>query len=119
MNFPPAVVLRPEGSDIIFPVTVDAGHFQVETSFLAYGRDRSGGVRSEWWSFAETNLKYGINSDMDLQLVLSPWVSERMKAGGVTEVDLRKPGIPENQGKPEEQRIPEKQQKQGNTREIR
>lgn len=76
---------RPDATES--PVTVDAGHFQIETSFLAYGRDRSGGMRSEWWSFAETNIKYGLNSNMDLQLVLSPWVSERMEGGGVTEVD--------------------------------
>ncbi|MDA0766364.1 MAG: transporter [Verrucomicrobia bacterium] len=76
---------RPDATES--PVTVDAGHFQLETSFLAYGRDRSGGVESEWWSFAETNLKYGINDCMDLQLVLSPWVEEREKNGGVTEAD--------------------------------
>lgn len=76
---------RPDATES--PVTVDAGHFQLETSFLAWGRDRSDGVRSEWWSFAETNLKYGLNECMDLQLVVSPWVIEREKDNGTTEVD--------------------------------
>lgn len=76
---------RPDATES--PVTVDAGHFQVESSFLAWGRDRSDGVRSEWWSFAETNLKYGLNECMDLQLVVQPWVIEREKDGGTTEID--------------------------------
>jgi len=74
---------RPDATES--PVTVDAGHFQVETSFLAWGRDDADGVRTEWWSVAETNVKYGLNDCMDLQLVLSPWMQERVRDGGTTE----------------------------------
>ena len=76
---------RPDATES--PVTVDAGHFQVETGLLAWGRNRDGGVRSEWWSAGETNLKYGLNECMDLQLVLSPWVQERERGAVVSDAE--------------------------------
>lgn len=84
---------RPDATES--PVTVDAGHFQIETSFLAYGRNRADRVRSEWWSFAETNIKHGLNDCTDLQLVLSPWITERDRGAerddreGFGDIELR------------------------------
>ena len=71
---------RPDATES--PRTVDAGHFQVEMSLLGYSRDRSGGMRSESWTWAETNIKYGLNDSMDLQLVFSPYVRESVRGNG-------------------------------------
>ena len=55
------------------PITVDAGHFQVEGSFIVYGRDNEG-VDSESFSVFPVNLKAGLLNNVDLQLVLEPYV---------------------------------------------
>jgi hypothetical protein len=52
------------------PYTVDAGHVQVEMSFLEYARDRS----SDSVSVAPMNLKIGLTNSTDLQLVLQPYL---------------------------------------------
>lgn len=75
---------RPDATES--PRTVDAGHFQIETSLLGYGRDRSGGMTSESFTWAETNIKYGLNECMDLQLVFSPYVREIERGGGMRSV---------------------------------
>ena len=72
---------RPDATES--PRTVDAGHFQVEMSLLGYSRDRSGGMRSESWTWAETNIKYGLNDSIDLQLVFSPYVRESVRGNGM------------------------------------
>lgn len=65
------------------PHTVDAGHWQLETDLLNYtrDRDRSGGgeVLTRDLSVAALNLKYGLTSRMDLQLMIDPYVSSRVK----------------------------------------
>jgi len=77
---------RPDATES--PRTVDAGHFQIETSLLGYSRDRSSGEKFESWAWAETNIKYGLNDSMDLQLIFSPYVREVTRAGGMRqEVD--------------------------------
>ena len=53
------------------PYTVDAGHFQVELSFFDYTRDGS----VDQLSFLPINLKLGLTSNADLQLVLEPYTS--------------------------------------------
>ena len=75
---------RPDATES--PRTVDAGYFQIEASLLGYSRDRSGGVTYESWSWAEANIKYGLNECMDLQLVLAPYVRESVDGGGVRSV---------------------------------
>jgi len=72
---------RPDATES--PRTVDAGYFQVESSILGYSRDRSGGVKFDSWSWAETNIKYGLNDSMDLQLILAPYVREVTRSGGM------------------------------------
>lgn len=69
------------------PYTVDAGHFQIETDLINYGRDRESGTRVESWSFFNANLKAGLCRNSDLQLVLPTYNSERIKdrAAGTTE----------------------------------
>ncbi|MEJ6572023.1 MAG: transporter [Akkermansiaceae bacterium] len=76
---------RPDATES--PRTVDAGYFQVESSILGYSRDHSGGMKFDSWSWGETNIKYGLNDSMDLQLVLAPYVREVTRSGGARQED--------------------------------
>jgi hypothetical protein len=72
------------------PYTVDAGHFQMEMTFLAYSseRDRFEGQKYELdaWAIAPMILKVGVFNHLDAQLVLEPYqiVDERIGANRVT-----------------------------------
>lgn len=63
------------------PFTVDAGHFQVELSFLEYTRD-DGGSDFEEFTLLPANLKVGLLNHVDLQLVVTPFVRQEFEAGG-------------------------------------
>lgn len=76
---------RPDATES--PRTVDAGHFQIESSVLGYSRDKNDGVKWDAWVWGETNLKYGLNERMDLQLLIAPFVYEKTRQGGATEVN--------------------------------
>lgn len=76
---------RPDATES--PRTVDAGHFQIETSVVGYSRDKNEGVKFEGWVWGETNVKYGINDSMDLQLVIAPYVHETTRDRGQKEVN--------------------------------
>jgi hypothetical protein len=61
---------RPDVTESAY--TVDAGHFQVELSFLQYTRDHAeGGV--DQFVVMPMNLKLGLLNQMDLQLVVDPY----------------------------------------------
>lgn len=75
---------RPDATES--PRTVDAGHFQIESSLFAYSRNRNDGLEFESWSWGETNLKYGLNDSIDLQLVIQPYVRESSQQGGEREI---------------------------------
>jgi hypothetical protein len=66
---------RPDKTESAY--TVDAGHFQIESDLVVYehDRDRSSGadVRGDSWTFATLNLKAGLCSFSDFQLVLFPY----------------------------------------------
>jgi hypothetical protein len=70
------------------PYTVDAGHFQAELSFFEYGRDRvriddgNRKVDAEQWAVLPANLKIGLLNNVDLQLVVAPYL--RSEAGGTS-----------------------------------
>jgi len=65
---------RPDATES--PVTVDKGHFQLESSFFSWSKNDSGGTRTEVWSIAESNLKYGLSDELDLQMVWTPYQHE-------------------------------------------
>jgi hypothetical protein len=74
------------------PISVDAGHFQVEMDLVGatFDHDRSGpdDVRTEAWSVAPMNLKVGLWNNVDLQLMIDPFIHVRTKdrvAGTITE----------------------------------
>ena len=54
------------------PYTVDVGRVQVEADLLRYSRDESDGARTETWSPVTLNLKLGLDSKTDFQVV-SEW----------------------------------------------
>ncbi len=80
---------RPDKTDC--PFTVDAGHFQVEMDFvnMTYNRPNStrGNVKFTGFEVAPMNLKAGLLSNLDFQLVFTPYHGERTedRAAGTTE----------------------------------
>lgn len=56
------------------PITVDAGHWQLEADVATFTHDRANGMRTDTLSVAPFNLKRGIGDDTDLQLVVEPYV---------------------------------------------
>ena len=63
---------RPDATES--PVTVDKGHFQFETTFLGFSRNDDAGTRTETLGVMESNLKYGLCNNTDLQLAFTPYV---------------------------------------------
>lgn len=73
------------------PTTVDAGHVQVELSFVAYERDRHNperdGIEVEAWNVAPLNVRIGLTHDTELQVMLDGYVraEARLPALGLRE----------------------------------
>ncbi len=78
---------RPDQTET--PITVDAGHFQIEADLISYTYTEQDGVKREDLSAPVLNLKAGLLHNVDLQLVLSPYnqsrVTDRTTAPGRTE----------------------------------
>ncbi len=60
------------------PITVDAGVWVVEASYLDWRRDRG----DETFTVMATNLKVGLTHDTDLQFVFDSYIRENPAAGG-------------------------------------
>ena len=60
------------------PITVDAGHVQIELSFVDYRRDdrNSDRTKVEAWTFGATNIKIGLLNNVDIQFVFDAYVDE-------------------------------------------
>ena len=67
------------------PITVDAGHFQIESSFFDYGHERRAGVKEEVFTFGAVNLKAGLLNNVDLQFVFDSYTEVRTRESGRTE----------------------------------
>lgn len=77
---------RPDSTES--PITVDEGHWQVETSVVDYVKD----FGFEAWTWGETNLKYGITDNADLQFVFAPYAEEKsggQKVDGASDLTIR------------------------------
>lgn len=70
---------RPDATES--PYTVEAGRWQAEIEPLRWSRDGEDGVRVETLTAGAVNLKYGLAANADLQLVLEPYVRERVRPG--------------------------------------
>jgi hypothetical protein len=71
---------RPDATES--PYSVPAGMFQIESSAASFTRNDHLGTRTDTWTAAESNLKFGLTHNIDLQLVVIPWVSERQTTSG-------------------------------------
>src|SRR3954466_16203926 len=69
------------------PKTVDAGHVQVELSFGDYVRDEEDGVKSETSTVLPFNVKLGLTNNIDVQLVVEPYVHQRIRSDAARETD--------------------------------
>ncbi len=66
------------------PISVDAGHFQIESSLVEYAYDDDGQTTRNELSLMPSNLKVGLLNNTDLQLVLEPHLWERERSNGQT-----------------------------------
>ncbi len=87
---------RPDGTES--PITVDAGHLQLEISFLDWAfDDLSDGGEFEAYVFAAANLKFGLWENTDLQVVFDVYTHEETRSTdaptetveGLSDVQLR------------------------------
>lgn len=69
------------------PFTLDAGHVQVELSFLDFTYDRGNGTTTRTLAVAPLLVKFGVTNNIDLQIGIDPYTQERaeVRATGVTE----------------------------------
>lgn len=75
------------------PITVDAGHFQLELSFVDYTRNRDrDGVRTTSTVYAPFNLKVGLTNRIDFQLIFEPWIVSRTRTPGQPTETIRGQG---------------------------
>ena len=58
------------------PMTVDAGHFQIEMDFATFTQDQMNGVSAKTWNIAPFNLRVGLLNDVELSLVFESYVQE-------------------------------------------
>ena len=75
---------RPDKTESAY--TVDAGHYQIELSFLDHVIDRHNSegsqVETETFGVMPANFKVGLLNNIDFQLVVSPYIEERTQEDG-------------------------------------
>lgn len=77
---------RPDGTES--PMTVDAGHLQIEASIFDYSRDRYLGGETEVLTAGATNLRLGLLENFELQFVFDIYARETIdQAGSPKEVN--------------------------------
>ena len=83
---------RPDKTESAY--TVDAGHYQIEMDVFSYAVDRYNAVpgeqRNEALAIAPMNIKAGLLNNVDLQIVVQPYISLREKNVAAREVDERR-----------------------------
>jgi len=67
------------------PYTVDAGRIQIETDLIAYTHDRENGITTRAFDVLPFNLKIGLTSSTDLQLVYGTYSHVRVSGDGGTD----------------------------------
>jgi hypothetical protein len=61
------------------PISVDAGHFQIETDVFKTTRNKTDGVTTVDNNFNLANLKLGLSNKIDLQLVVGSYANSYVK----------------------------------------
>lgn len=74
---------RPDATES--PNTVDKGHYQVELELASATFDGS----REFYQFLETNLKYGVTDEMDIQFVVPIFGYEAGGSEGLGDIQVR------------------------------
>lgn len=69
---------RPDGTES--PTTVDAGHVQIEMSFVDWARDRDGGAEFEAITTGATNVRIGLLNDLELQILFDIYSDQEFEA---------------------------------------
>jgi hypothetical protein len=64
--------------------SVDQGHWQLETDFANWTRDKSGGATTDTLLAPNPTLKYGVSSTVDVEATFAPYQFQRIKSGGVS-----------------------------------
>lgn len=82
----PTVLLRELSTDrpdtTESPFTVDAGHFQFETTLLGYSRSHtdSAGTTTKAYEYGTTNLRIGLTNAIELSLIYAPYGMMRVSS---------------------------------------
>jgi hypothetical protein len=78
----PMVTDRPDTTES--PKSVPRGFFQVEASFFDYSRDADASkrTREEQWIYGQTNLKFGVSHNSDLQVILNSYSTAKETEAG-------------------------------------
>jgi hypothetical protein len=64
------------------PCTVQPGHAQIETGWIDWSRDTSGGVRTELAVFGSSLIKYGVDGRADIELGVTPLETLHVRSPG-------------------------------------
>ena len=72
----PLAADRPDATET--PQTVDKGYFEIEVNLAEYSKNKDKGVKTTGYSLLETNLKYGLTDNVDVHLVFSPLIGEKV-----------------------------------------
>jgi hypothetical protein len=67
------------------PCTVPQGKWQIETELIDWTRDSSDGVHTDTTTWGNTAVKYGISSNADLELWVTPLETLSVHGGGLGE----------------------------------
>src|SRR5215208_3327995 len=59
--------------------TVPAGKIQLETGFVDWTHDKSGGVRSDLMVWGSSFVKYGLSGSSDIEFGFTPWMTLRVR----------------------------------------
>lgn len=73
---------RPDRTESAY--TVPSQHWQLELDLVNFTRTKDSGVTTESLSITPFNLKYGLNNNTDIQLVVSPYVQVEADSPGAT-----------------------------------
>jgi hypothetical protein len=81
----PMVTDRPTRTDS--PYSVEVEHFQIEMDGLTYGHFKNDDIEIDDFSVAAMNLKYGFTEKVDVQFLITPYISIKTTTDGAEETD--------------------------------
>ena len=68
------------------PITVDAGHYQIETDILSGSYSRSRGITTRYYQFADPVLKAGLTNSVDFELGFGGYQQSVTTGGGIAAI---------------------------------